>query len=113
MSDALVKKRDLQNLSTSLTPEITSWLKQCPNPEQFMHLIQTHQWLNTKVSCDECGEKRLRKDLRYNEANPCGDLSELICNVCWYFFDEGTVYDPDYRAPPWPEKLDLESVFQP
>src|SRR5271163_2602051 len=94
----------LQN-SVQIPDSLQGWLQQCPSPETLKALLEEYVWMNTKTKCYECEEKYLRKDLRYDEASPIGDPNTLICQSCWHYWDEGSIHDPDYRPPPWPERL--------
>lgn len=38
-----------------------------------------------------------------------GRSNELICKECWHFHDSGTLYNPDYKAPPWPATRERET----
>lgn len=89
-----------------ISPALAAWMSECPDFASFQAALQEYMWMNKKVGCYECGEKYFNKDLRYDEAGPCGDPSKLICRTCWEIWNEGTMGDPEYRPPPWPAKLD-------
>lgn len=101
------------SLETTISPEMRSWIVSCPDVAKFQAALQEYMFLNKDDECAECGEPYKTKDLRYDVACPCGDPENLICKNCWTMYDEGTMGDPSYRPPPWPERLSLTVVPQP
>lgn len=90
--------------------EITNWLDACPDKAAFFQALREHVFRNTKSECSACGEENLNGDMRYDEANPCGDPSTLICEDCWSQYHSGLWGDPDYRPPEWPANLQLRAA---
>lgn len=87
-----------------LHPRMMGWLENCPDPSGLVDLMEEWRWLAARVRCAGCGEKAVRVDLRYDIANPSGgDEGYLVCHDCWDGWQGGTVEDPNYRPPAWPE----------
>jgi hypothetical protein len=104
---------ELTTLQGLISKETLEWMRACPNIAEFGALMIQYQWYNAKVYCYECGEKYKRSEMRFDEATPCGNPEALICRNCWDFYDQGTVGDPNYRPPKWPEKLDINDIPKP
>lgn len=79
------------------------WLKECPDPLGVARALGRAVWLNTEGQCHTCGESFLNKYMRHDVGGTYWESGELICKDCWYGYDSGTAYKPDFRAPPWPE----------
>lgn len=90
--------------SASGDEALRTWLTQCPNPEAMSLIVEKFMWLSKKVGCGLCGRAYPRKELRYDEASTSNcDPTSLICRNCWDSFNNGTVGNPSYRPPKWPE----------
>lgn len=106
------------------TASTTQWLQSCPDMDEFKKLMLKWKWTETTIGCHECGERlkryvlvcmslqRIRvscgrKEMRYDEASPCGDPTKLICKSCWTLWDQGTQGDPNYRPPAWSSQLNI------
>ncbi len=95
----------LQVDASELSAELASWLERCPNVERFADIIRECAWLNQDSCCAQCSEEYVRKDLRFDESTPCGNIDNLICRECWELFSDGTVWNPSYRPPHWIRSL--------
>lgn len=70
------------SLATQTTnPAIVEWARSCPDPSLFVSELVRHAYLNGKIACNQCGEKKVLKDCRYDEAYWV--TGELICRDCW------------------------------
>lgn len=72
------------------------------------------QWLDKEVECCNCGEEYKRHMLRWDQTSPISMPGNLCCKECWEGYKElmshdGTVGDPSFRVPEWPEILDLRN----
>jgi hypothetical protein len=95
------------NNSATITPQLAQWMRDCPDLALFQTAMKDYICLNTVTKCATCGEKYKTKDLRYDVADPCGDPLSLVCRNCWDLWNGGSLGDPQYRPPQWPETLNL------
>lgn len=99
------------DLKLGHSQEMRAWFAKCPNPGELSKIIADIKWMENKVNCESCGEKKRRKNMRWNRANPAVSDNELICKSCWEGWqegckDDGTMGNPTWRVPPWPAQLD-------
>ncbi len=83
--------------ATALMPSATS------QTDRVLALFGIWKWMSGK--CCECGETYCNSDLRDDEAY--FQSGNAICRECWTAHDGGTLWSPEYKAPEWPETLDI------
>ena len=89
-------------MQLGLGTELQAFLETLP-AHLAPELVTAIKWagvLQQETTCHECGEPHLGADLRRDAAY--FESGNLICRRCWTFHDEGTIFNPGYKAPPWP-----------
>lgn len=90
IAEHLTKATELMPADTSLTDRVAA-------------LFSIWKWMHGK--CCECGETYCNSDLRDDEAY--FESGNAICRNCWIAHDGGTIWNPEYKAPDWPETLNV------
>jgi hypothetical protein len=92
-------------LPTTVAPAMRDWALQCPDAGQFAALLAARLVDASKMDCTQCGEESTIGDMRPDESYWCS--GELICRSCWEAYSSGSMGNPDFRPPPWPETRDM------
>lgn len=95
----------LVNSNLPVSREMQEWASKCPDKNMLSSILARSMFLASKQECHMCRESFERSELRFDRSY--WNSGELICRDCWTSYDCGTAYDPDYKAPPWPETLVL------
>lgn len=88
-----------------VTPAMRDWVLQCPDVNQFVTALAARMLDAAKMDCTQCGEEYTVGAMRPDESYWCS--GELICRSCWESYSGGSMCDPDFRPPPWPETRDM------
>jgi hypothetical protein len=100
--------------STSDSKALGSWLSSCPDIAAMKRMMDIAMWKLTKHRCEFCEKMFPRYLLRENRVGPVDD-DNLVCKDCWEqeseeYAVDGTVGDPSFRSPPWPDECEPDIV---
>lgn len=108
----------------ALPQSVVDWLGACPEPAALSAALASWRASAKPTECASCEDKFPRAELRQDETAPFEQDGVLICRECWEASAAeyephdaeaagGTVGDPDWRAPPWPEAFEMDADSSP